>query len=167
MQNSTCPSPHMLDVFYDYEIADAQHDEPELLLNDLLMGWSELNCSQKNFQQRPDRFEYWYCLGCGRVTEVSVKLCCATRVYKRITIGNGVNSSCWRKLIVMPDVEVDSAENATMKLRLSDYLANRPYRYVVKINADETLVVVYCKLSGKLVLEYELEKVWENEETGE
>ncbi len=157
MSNSTCPSPCQLYVYTEKEVQDAIAYCPDLGWFDFIGGWDPLTESRRNYYQRDEKMEYWYCPKCKRVHEVEVKTGRVMRIYKRtkrIPAEAMVTSLCvYRKVQVYPYTE----ELGNPPL---DWIVHHvPHKYSYKISEDETKVTAYDS-EGKPAFAYALERVY-------
>ena len=73
MTKTSCPSPCSLDIFYDAEVDKAICEDAAITLHSFLSGWDERNDCAKEYMDRPEPVDYWYCPACKRVYEVQYK----------------------------------------------------------------------------------------------
>lgn len=72
--SSISPSPYGLSIYYEEEISDAIKENPKVELSDFLTGWDNVNEMQKDFMNRHEPVEYWYCPECHRVYEIQARV---------------------------------------------------------------------------------------------
>ena len=110
MTKTDCPSPCSLDIFYEEEVERAVLADPTIALHSFLSGWDEKNDCPKEYKDRLEPVDYWYCPTCKRVYEVQYRPHGRwLRIYKRVQIADSGDISGWRQIYVLPDVETDRA----------------------------------------------------------
>lgn len=160
MGTSECPSPYSLEIFYDSEVQRALADNPDIALHNFLFGWDEKNDCQKEYMDRPEPVEYWYCIECHRVYEVqAIPRGRWLRVFKKTTGVASGDYSKWKQIYVMPEVETDAATEKDYEIRLSDYLRQHD-SVLYYLSPDETVACAIDKASSKVLFSYVLEDSW-------
>ena len=160
MCTSDSPSPYMLDIYYASEIRQVLANDPDIKLHDFLMGWSEKEGCQKEYRQRSEPVEYWYCTECQRVYEVqAVQGGRWLRIYKRSDAISNADYSHWKLIYVMPDTETDTATEANLAISLADYLKQHDAVHYY-LSPDETLALAVDGATSKPLFCYKLEDSW-------
>ena len=161
MGTSDCPSPNSLDIYYASEIRRALADEPDIKLNDFLSDWCEKEGRQKEYQQRSQPVEYWYCTECHRVYEVqAIPGGRWLRIYKRSDISENVDFSGWKSIYVMLEPETDAATEENIEIRLIDYIElHDNVKYY--LSPDEKFAVAIRNSTMEPIYFYTLEEQWQ------
>lgn len=142
MSDSTCPSPCELYVYIEKEVQDAITYCPTLEWFDFICGWDPLTESRRNYFQRSEEMEYWYCPKCKRVHEVETRTGRVIRIYKR-TKRIPAESEKTNSLCVYSAVEVYPYTEAIHDLTLDWFVYHIPHKYSYKISEDEMKVTAY------------------------
>ena len=105
MTKTRCPSPCSLDIFYKAEVDKAIYEDPSIALHSFLSGWDERNDCTKEYMDRPEPVDYWYCPACKRVYEVQyIPSGRWLRIYKKADIPVADSFESWTQIYVLPDV---------------------------------------------------------------
>ena len=160
MTKTSCPSPCSLDIFYDAEVDKAICEDSAIALHSFLSGWDERNDCAKEYMDRPEPVDYWYCPACKRVYEVQYKPGGRwLRIYKKADIPVTDRFEGWTRIYVLPDAETDAATEEDWEIRLYDYLQQHDNgRYY--LSPDEKIVHAVDKATEKVLFSYELENSW-------
>lgn len=157
---SDCPSPYSLEIFYESEIMGALTDDPEISLHNFLLGWDEKNERQREYKNRPEPVNYWFCPTCKRVYEVQVHIGGRwLRVYKKASPAVSNICDSWKRIYVMPEVETDAATEKEFGILLSEYLQQHDsIQYY--LSPDETVIHAIDSATKTVLFAYILEEAW-------
>ena len=160
MYTSDDPSPCIVDVYYKTEVDKAINDDPTITLHNFMLGWDEKNTCQREYMERPEPVEYWFCPACKRVYEVqSFSGGRWLRVYKRTDSKKPEGYDGWKQIYVITDTDVYVAYENNEDVRLSDYLQQHD-SVLYYLSSDEKLVHAVDKSSSKVLFSYVLEDSW-------
>lgn len=160
MTKTNCPSPCSLDIFYKEEVDRAINEYPAIALHNFLSGWDERNDCAKEYMDRPEPVDYWYCPVCKRVYEVQYTPGGRwLRIYKKADNLVAESLEGWKRIYVMPDEETDAATEEDWEIRLSDYLQQHD-AVLYYLSPDEKIAHAVDKTTAKILFSYELEDSW-------
>ncbi len=160
MSKTDCPSPCSLDIFYEEEVDRAVLEDPSIALHSFLSGWDEKNDCAKEYKDRPEPIDYWYCPACKRVYEVQYRPHGRwLRIYKRVRSADPGDISGWRRIYVLPDMETDRATEEDWDILLSDYLQQHN-SVLYYLSPDEKIVSAVDRTTSKAKYSYILEDSW-------
>lgn len=160
MYRSDDPSPYIVYIYYKKEVDNAIKDNPEITLNDFLTGWDEQHDCNKNYMDRPEPVDYWFCPACKRVYEVQyIPGGRWLRIYHPLDIAAPERFESWKQIYFLTDTEVYDATEENWEIRLSDYLRQHDAVFYY-LSPDEKLVYAVNKESSKVAFAYELEEAW-------
>lgn len=160
MTKTFCPSPCTLDIFSKEEIDKAINEEPFIALHNFLEGWDEKNDCKKEYMDRPEPVDYWFCPVCKRVYEVqNIPHGRWLRIYKRSCVPTPENFDDWKQIYVLTDVETDQATEVDWEIKLSDYLRQHD-SVLYYLSPDEKTAHAVDKATSKVLFSYVLEDSW-------
>ena len=160
MGTTDCPSPYGLEIFYDSEIRNALINDPGITVHNFLLGWDEKHECQREYMDRNEPVDYWYCLECHRVYEVqAIRSGRWLRVYNRSGADVPVSFDGWKQIWVMPETATYAATEVAPEISLSDYLRQHD-SVLYYLSPDETVAHVVDKASSQILLSYVLEDFW-------
>lgn len=160
MGSSDDPSPYIVYIYYKKEADNAIKDNPEGTLHDFLLGWDEKNECQRDYMNRPEPVDYWFCPVCKRVYEVQyIPGGRWLRIYHRSDIAAPESLEDWKQIYFMTDTEVYDATEADRDILLSDYL-QRHDNVQYYLSSDEKIVHAVDRATAKVLFSYELEDSW-------
>ncbi len=160
MYRSDDPSPYIVYIYYKEEAHNAMKDNPEITLNDFLTGWDEKHDCDRDYMDRPEPVDYWFCPVCKRVYEVQyIPGGRWLRIYHRSDVAAPESLEGWKQIYFMTDTEVFDATEENWGIRLSDYL-QRHDNVQYYLSPDEIIVHAVDKATEKVLFSYELEDSW-------
>lgn len=159
MGGSECPSPYSLYVYYSNEVETAMAEYAGLRLMDFIMNWDEQHECRKDFMNRKEPVEYWYCTECGRVYELqALSRGHWLRVYSKMEeVAEPLDKDTLVKLYVFSDVYCENILETDPDILLSEFVQKFETDYFV--SEDERVVYAFNKNDGTLLLAYKLEEV--------
>ena len=160
MGSSDDPSPYIVYIYYKNEADNAIKDNPEVTLHDFLLGWDEKNECQRDYMDRPEPIDYWFCPVCKRVYEVQyIPGGRWLRIYHRSDVAVPESLEGWKQIYFMTDTEVYDATEEDGDIRLSEYLQQHD-SVLYYLSPDEKIVHAVDKTTAKVLFSYELEDSW-------
>ena len=160
MYTSDDPCPYIVDIYYKAEADKAIGDDSEITLHNFMLGWDEKNNCQREYMERPEPVEYWFCPVCKRVYEVQ----CFPggrwlRIYKKSDSMKSEGHDGWKQIYVITDTDVYVAYEKSEDIRLSDYLQQHD-TILYYLSPDEKIAHAVDKTTAKVLFSYELEDSW-------
>lgn len=160
MYTSDDPCPYIVDIYYKSEADKAISDDPAITLHNFMLGWDEKNNCQREYMDRPEPVEYWFCPVCKRVYEVQCFPCGRwLRIYKRLRVAGSDDFTGWTRIYVISDTDVYAVYEENPDILLSDYLKQHD-SVLYYLSPDEKTVHTVDKATAKVVFSYELEDSW-------
>lgn len=160
MYTSDDPSPYIVYVYYKDEADKAIRDNPEITLHDFLTGWDEQHDCSRDYMNRLEPVDYWFCPVCKRVYEVQyIPGGRWLRIYRRSDVAAPESIEDWRQIYFMTDTEVYDATEKDWEIRLSEFLHQHD-AVLYYLSPDEKIVYAVEKASSKVAFAYELEDSW-------
>ncbi len=160
MYTSDDPCPYIVDIYYKEEIDKAISDDPAITLHNFMLGWDEKNNRQREYTERPEPVEYWFCPVCKRVYEVQNTSCGRwLRIYKKSTDADSDDFTGWKQIYVISDTDVYAVYEENPKILLSDYLKQHD-SVLYYLSPDEKTVYAVSKTTVKVLFSYGLEDSW-------
>ena len=160
MYTSDDPSPYIVDIYFKTETDKAINDDPKTTLHNFMLGWDEKNDCQREYMERQEPVDYWFCPVCKRVYEVqNIPHGRWLRIYKKSNEVVSYNENGWKQIYIITDMDVYAAYEETDDILLSDYLQQHDFvRYY--LSPDEKIVCAVDKATAKVLFNYTLEDSW-------
>ena len=162
MYKTDCPSEYSLFIYSSSEVEETLQENPAVMLIDFLTNWDSTHDRAKEYMNRKEPVEYWFCPSCKRVYEVqNIPHGRWLRIFKRVEIEDPLqlDYSDWNLIYVMTDVETDHATEEDYEIGLSKYL-NSHDSVQNYISPDEKTVYAIEKTTSQILYSYELEDAW-------
>ncbi len=160
MYTSEDPSPYIVYIYYKQEVDNALKDNPKITLHDFLNGWDELHDCSRDYMNRPEPVDYWFCPVCKRIYEMQyIPNGRWLRIYRRSNSLIHESLNGWKQIYFMTDKAVYDATEKDWNIRLSDYLQQHE-SVLYYLSPDDKTVLAINKSSAKVLFSYELEDSW-------
>ena len=160
MYTSDDPSPYIMYIYYKEEVDNATKSNSEISLHDFLTGWDDQHDCNRDYMNRPEPVDYWFCPVCKRVYEVQYMPGGRwLRIYHRTDNAAPEINDSWKQIYVMTDTEVYNTTEEDWDIQLSDYLKQHDsVQYY--LSPDEKTVHAVDKATAKILFSYMLEDSW-------
>lgn len=160
MYTSDDPCPYILDIYYKVEADKAINNDPEITLQNFMLGWDEKNNCRREYMERSEPVEYWFCPVCKRVYEVQGIPCGRwLRIYKKVDGIASENFREWQQIYVISDTDTYIVYEEHPDILLSDYLRQHD-SVLYYLSPDEKIVHAVENASSKILFSYVLEDFW-------
>ncbi len=160
MYTSDDPCPYIVDIYYKAEVDNAISDDPDITLHNFMLGWDEKNDCQREYMERPEPVEYWFCPVCKRVYEVqNIPGGRWLRIYKRSNDEDSDHINDWKQIYVITDTDVYEVYEENSDILLSDYVQQHD-DVLYYLSPDEKIVHAVDKATAKVLFSYTLEDSW-------
>ena len=160
MYTSDDPSPYIVYIYYKEEVDNAIKENPEITLHDFLTGWDEQHDCNRDYMDRPEPVDYWFCPVCKRIYEVQyIPGGRWLRIYRRSDAAVLESIVGWKQIYFTTDTEVYAATEEDWEICLSDYLQQHD-AVLYYLSPDEKIVHAVDKATAKILFSYELEDLW-------
>lgn len=159
MYTSDDPSPYIVYVYYKNEADDAIKDNPGITLHDFLTGWDERHGCNRDYMNRSEPVDYWFCPICKRVYEVQyIPGGRWLSIYRRLEVASPESIAGWKQIYFMKDKDVYEATEENWEILLSDYL--RQHSDIMYYLSPNEKIVHAVDSTSKVLYSYMLEDSW-------
>lgn len=160
MYTSDDPSPYILSIYYKVEADKAISNDPEITLHNFMLGWDEKNDCRREYMERLEPVDYWYCPVCKRVYEVQLKPHGRwLRIYRKVDAIVPSDFTGWKQIYVITDYDMFNVYENCPDILLSEYLQQHD-SVLYYLSPDEKTAHAVDKVSSKVLFSYVLEDFW-------